>query len=287
MANMFPNYMFGNYIIELAKLFKYKFINFQLDPSAKITPLQIYYGTPKAAFRYWLKTFNGKMVLPAINFYGIDYRRRYDKECPNAKLPLSDRRSYDPVTKTVAVTIPPMHFDVTYQFSLYNNNRRERDMLYHKIIQIFTRGQCSLRWFPDPSNYPDIFLYMPLKMDESFTDDTEIEGLAETETLDVIKTNFNIISSAVVPYEVLRIPTVQKIILDNVITDYDEHGTVVVINQRIEESTQRFSYFAESYNKINIRGETYIEFNGKIYGAYSGFGKGYVKGTCVSNFTKK
>lgn len=277
MANMFPHYLFGNYIIELAKLFKYRFINFQLDPKAKVTPLQIYYGTPKAAFRQWLKTFNGKMIYPAINFYAIDYRRRYDKECPNADLHLSDRRSYDPVTKTVAVTIPPMHYDVTYQFSMYNNNQRERDMMYHKITQIFRRGQCSLRWFPDPSNYPDVFLYMPLKMDESFYNETEIEGLAETETLDVVKTNFNIISSAVVPYEVMRIPAVQSITLYSKTTDEDVHGHIMMINQKMDESLGRFSFYSNTYNKISLSGESCFVFNGKEYNSYVGKGKVLLK----------
>jgi len=106
---LFPHYLFGNYIVEIAKLFKFAFKNFQVNEQTTVKPLQVYFGTPKAAFRYWYKRFNGQMLLPNLNFYGIDYRRRYDKECPNTHLEIVDKRTYNSKTNEVAVSYPPMH----------------------------------------------------------------------------------------------------------------------------------------------------------------------------------
>jgi len=53
--------------------------------------------------------------------------------------------------------------------------------MLHNIHMMFPRGSCSLRWFPDKKNYPDIFLFMPLSMNEDFVDDTEVEGLDQSD----------------------------------------------------------------------------------------------------------
>jgi len=265
--NLFPHYLFGNYVVEIAKLFKYQFNEIKITPTAPKLSLQVYYGTPKAAFKQWLKTFNGKMQYPAINFYGIDYRRRYDKECPNSKMELSDPRSYDPNDGTVTVTNPPMHYDVTYQFSLYNNNMRERDHVLHRILMMFTRGQCSLKWYPMPLVFPDIFLYMPLKLDEGFFDETEVEGLTEKETGDLIKTNFNIISSAVLPYDVWRMPSVTKMLVNNIIEEEDHNGMIISINQEIEKSLFGNVYFSNTIGKLGF--ESYNEYMINESGYYS------------------
>lgn len=271
--SLFPHFLFGNYIVEIAKLFSMRFSKFQLYGTAKELPLQVYYGTPRAAFRFWYKKFNGQMLLPSLNFYGTSYHRRLDKECPNTSLELSDPRSYNPADGTVAVTKPPMHYDVTYQFSIFNNNARERDALIHQILQMFPRGSCSLRWFPDPIIYPEIFLFMPLTMEDDFTDDTEIEGLPENETRDIIRTTFNIISSAVLPYDILRIPAVTQVFLNNNIKEDEANRGSIYINNKIGNSVSWFEYWSNTNNGLNVIGESDYALNQKWFYHYNGNGK--------------
>ena len=272
---LFPHRLFGNYIIEIAKLFQLNFRDFQATPSAPITPLQIRYGTPRAAFRYWYKRFNGQMILPSMNFFGIDSRRRYDRECPNPRLFTSDKRSYNTANKTVVVNRPPMHFEITYQFSLYNNNGRERDAMIHKIMQWFYRGQCSLRWYPDKTNYPDVFLFMPLSLEETVSDETDMEGLDEKETRDIIKTNFNIISQAVVPFDYLEIPAVSRILVDEEISD----NGIIEINTVIDGSI--FDLLVYSRHTLNFSGTADCAINDKWYYNFNSYGKTIISGTAI------
>lgn len=242
--NLFPHHLFGNYIIEIAKLFRFNFKEFQLTPTGDILSLQVYYGTPRAAFRSWYKRFNGKLILPLLNFYGADYRRRYDKECPNIYLKITAKDHYSDYDGKVSATYPPMHFDVTYQFSLYNNSLRERDKMIHKIMQFFPRGQMSLRWYPDPENYPDIFLFMPLSLEEAITDETEIEGLDQNETRDIVRTNFILISSAVVPYDIFRIPAVTKFLVNHDITEDTEKFGRITVSQKVEDLFYSYTHIS-------------------------------------------
>lgn len=242
--NLFPHYLFGNYIVEIAKLFKLVFKEFKLtdNENAETLSLQVYYGTPRAAFRSWYKRFNGQLILPSLNFYGMDMRRRYDKECPNIHLRVSAKDHYSDIDGMVSTTLPPMHFDVTYQFSMYNNSLRERDKMLHKIMQLFDRGDRSIRWYPDTENYPGIFLYMPLHLEETISDESEIEGLDQNETRNVIKTNFIIVSSAVVPYDVLRIPAVKNFMVDSIVKDSSD--TSIQISNIIEKLYYDYTYYS-------------------------------------------
>lgn len=282
--NLFPHYLFGNYVVEIAKLFKYRFMNFQTTSQAPITPLQVYYGTPRAAFRYWYQKFNGQLILPLLNFYGIDYRRRFDKECPNTRLTLSDPRSYDPESGTVTATFPPMHYDVTYQFSIYNNNMRERDKLIHKIQQLFPRGSCSIQWYPDPEDFPDIFLFMPLTIDESFSDETEVEGLDQDETRNVIRTTFNMISSAVLPYDVVRIPCVKAVFIDHNISEEQANGATITINNVIGNTVYWHTYYSNGFHLSTVGG-AYYAIDQKWYYNVRGEGVCNTAGIATANFT--
>lgn len=270
-TKLFPHNLFGNYIVEIAKLFKYRFINFQTTTAADVTPLNVYYGTPRAAFRYFLKKFNGVMILPVANFFGVDYRRRFDKECANPHLTMSDKRSYDPIDGTVTVTKPPMHFDITYQFSIYNNTMRERDRMIHGIMQIFPRGGCSLRWFPDKEDFPWIFLFMPLRIEESFIDETEIEGLEQKETRDIIKTNFNLISSAVLPYDVFRVPAVHHVLVSEYVEEDYREG-LVRINLQLEDDVSWHTYFVPKTVGVVFSGNSTVAIDDYYYYFHKSYG---------------
>lgn len=202
MASFFPHYLFGHYVIQIAKLFKYSFSDFQQTDTAVVRPLQVFYGTPREAFKSALEKNNGQMVLPSLSFYGADYTRRWDKEPANPNLRISNANSYDPITGKIIGIRPPMQFDVSYQFSMFNNNMRERDKMLHQMFMMFPKGEASIRWYPDPIQYDTSFLFMPLKWDQQVTDATEIEGLTSKETRDIIKTTFNIKSEAVLPYDI-------------------------------------------------------------------------------------
>lgn len=256
--NLFPHHLFGNYIIELAKLFRLRFKDFKLTPQGDDLSLQVFYGTPRAAFRYWYERFNGQLILPLLNFHGADMRRRYDKECPNIHLRLYTMDEFSHYDGKVSTTYSPMHFDVTYSFSLYNNSYRERDKIIHKIMQLFARGQRSIRWYPDPENYPKIFLFMPLQLDESINDETEIEGLDQNETRNIIRTNFTIVSQAVVPYDVIRIPAVTEFIINNKINENYEHYGFVSINQELGNRYYDYKYISAG-KQINFFGNSEFE----------------------------
>lgn len=270
---LFPHNLFGNYVVEISKLFKYTFKGFKTTSTASVSPLNVYYGTPAAAFRYFYNKFNGVMVLPVMNFIGVDYRRRYDKEVPSQDLRIYDKRSYNPANGTIAYMRPPMQFDVTYQFSLYNNNLRERDRMVHQIMQMFPRGGCSLRWYPDKIDYPDVFLFMPLRLEENFTDETEYDGLEQKETRDQIKTNFNIISSAVVPYDMIHIPIIHKLIIDEFIEeDYNRFDTVS-IQERIELFGYEWRHFAPAIAGLIFKESASVSINNFSYHIHESYGK--------------
>lgn len=252
--DLFPHHLFGNYIIEIAKLFRLTFQSFKITPTGDNLSLQVFYGTPRAAFRYWYKRFNGNLQLPLLNFHGADMRRRFDKECPNIHLTVSALDHYSNTDGKVSVTYSPMHFDITYTFSLYNNSLRERDYLIHKIMQLFARGQRSLRWYPDTNNYPDIFVFMPLSLEEGITDETEIEGLDQNETRDIIRTNFTIVSSAVVPYDIYRIPAVKTILVDSVIKSGDFEDSNIIYHDSVY-----FYDFISQGNILEISGNCEIQ----------------------------
>jgi hypothetical protein len=99
----------------------------------------------------------------------------------------------------------PAHFDITYSFNLWTNSERERDFIIHRIFQKFHKGELSLVYFPDPVNYKDAYLLMPLKIEGGFTDETEIEGLQENDIRGQVKSSFTLKSQAILPSEVYEI----------------------------------------------------------------------------------
>ena len=217
-----------------------------------------------------------------LNFVGIDYRRRFDKEYPGRGLYISDQRTFNPETGTVAAMEPPMHFEITFQFSIYNNSNRERDKMLHKIFQMFPRGGCSLLWYPDPDNHPNVFLYMPLRIDETFVDETDIEGLDEKETRDIIKTNFNIVSSAVVPYDVIEFPAVSRVLIDHDLTEEYSDGTIITINNSIEGNAFHHIYYASSRSTLKLNGYNSFALDDKWYYTHKSVGKLQMSGSAIT-----
>lgn len=224
--------LFAPYIIELSKYFKNVFTDFTIATGTSAITSQVYYGTPRSAYRRYFNQTNNKMDLPVINFYMVDSIRKMEKEHPTFFFNENvDNRNYDSIYSTKA----PAHYECTYQFYMWNNSNRERDVMMHKIITGFPQGRLSLTHAPTGESTTDNFLFMPMKLESNFSDDTEIEAVDMQEVRDQIRTTFTIISEAIIPYDLLEY---------SIIT-----GTIQAINTMINEVTGQ-PEFSETYSFI-------------------------------------
>jgi len=234
-----PQYLWGIYVLELYDFFKVHFQTIKWNNEMTPLTLQIVYGTPRAAFRYLQNKFNNKIVLPMLNFWEAENQR--DKTRERIGIHIWDPDSYDPVTKTVAMTRAPMHYDVTWSFNLWTNTLRERDCIIHELLQCFPLGEMSLVYFPDTSivngqkviNDKTSYLLMPLKLSDNIANETNIEGLEMKETRDAIKTTFTISAHTIVPFNVYRVPVYDKIYIGSEMQVYDGDNVVDVIKDEI------------------------------------------------------
>lgn len=233
-----PYYLWGIYVLEIHKFFTDHFRVIKWDDVMVPKTMQIVFGQPRAAFRYLQEKFNNKIVLPMLNFWEAENTR--DKTRERIGIHLWDPESFDPVTNTVAMTRAPMHWDVTFSFNLWTNTIRERDCIIHELLQCFPLGEMSLIYYPseqvvngqrvitDKSSY----LLMPLKLSDSITNETNVEGLEMKETRDAIKTVFTISAHTIVPFNVYRVPVVQTIYLAHDMQVYDgEAVREVMVNE--------------------------------------------------------
>lgn len=223
-------YYIGIYIMELFYFFSQGFSQFPTgvndNDGNEILGLQVFYGTPKAGFRSAMKKFNNRIVLPMLNFYSFDAEREVVYERP---VYYYDPDSFNPDDHTIAYTLCPGHYKVSFHFNLWTDTNQDSDEIIHRIIQKFPMGETSLIYFPDydPIKWakekkkdplfvpPEIdktnFLLMPMKLEAGFANETEIEGLAPSETKDKHKTTFQIMADVKVPHEVKIAQTIQEI----------------------------------------------------------------------------
>ncbi len=177
--------------------------------------------------------FNGKTVLPMLNFWIANPKRDLTRE--KVAVYLVDYEAYDPIDNTVAITRNPAHYDVTFSFNLWTNDNRERDFIMHKIIQTFPMGEMSLVYYPDKTNFNN-YLLIPLKLSEDFNDETSIESMEMKETRDAIKTTFQITAHCIVPYNVFRVPIITKFDISDEMTVYDGSSWQTVKTQHFSEN---------------------------------------------------
>ena len=215
----FLYHLFGTYIIELGRFFKGKFTDFKIHESHDPLTCQVFFGTPRAAFRHYFDKFNGQIVLPMINYHLIDIERKVEFE-PVGNYILKSYESYDPVTGKMLLMKPPGVFEITYNINLWNNDNRERDYMLHTLFNAFPKGEVSLIYYPDINN-KTVQLLMPHKMELSTADETELEGLDQSETRDKIKTSFVIrCIRAFVPYDAKETEIVGYVSFANLMNDY-------------------------------------------------------------------
>lgn len=209
LRQVLPHWLFGIHIFEIRKFFIDRFKAFKVNATQDNTSeLQVFYGTPRAAFRFQEKDNNGKIILPSLNFFIFDANRNLVKSRP---VILTNEHTINEVDGTIEVMRAPMHFDVNLSFNLFCNNNRERDYIMTELFQSMPLGDMWLHWFPDITNHPDINMAIPLKLDETFSDETEIEGLDMKDTRDVIRTTFQMQMQAMVPMKIYKLPVVKRI----------------------------------------------------------------------------
>ena len=120
-----PHWLFGIYILEISNFFKTRFKGFKVNATQDdTTDLQVFFGTPSAAFRAQEKINNGKVLLPTLNFYMFEATRNLLKTRP---VMLTSQESIDKTNGTIEMMRVPTHFDLTLSFNLYTKNYRERD----------------------------------------------------------------------------------------------------------------------------------------------------------------
>jgi len=247
----FPYYLFGNYVIELGRYFKNTFKNFQIQPNDTPITAQVFFGAPRAAFRYYMEQFNGLIKLPMINYNIANAERKVEYEKP---VYIHAPQSFNPATGTMNIMRFPSIYEVTYQVDIWNNNLRERDMMMHRIINSFPMGDAWLIHYPDKVNYPDTWLPMPHRLDLTFKDETELDNLDIKETRDRIRTSFTITCTRVfVPYMVYEVPAISWIHFDsyvneengNLINDNEYHGQAQAVKETLLKASLEIVGLAE------------------------------------------
>lgn len=192
-----PEWLFGEYFATIKKYFQ-QIKSYREENGGQI-PMLVYYGTPSAAYRQEVKavdelvaagrldkTFNGKARLPLLNFFGQTWKRKLGRE-PISR-PYVIR--YEADKEKYLKTMPPFVFDVTINCSIWAASYRERDDLLFKLYSMFPRNEISLPHIPDKNDPYHSGTLINIIFNEDMTDSTEIEGLDERETRDVIRTDF-------------------------------------------------------------------------------------------------
>ena len=201
-------FLFADYILALSKWFS-SFRTFKqiYDPKTgeynDEIPVVIY-GQPSAAYRTLTKdlnTINGKPRLPVISFFALNFTRVKERQNPYArytsnwmKNELLEEGDYASQSRA------PQVWKITYNVSIWTNNNKSRDDLISKIVRRFNTS-LTLSYFPDPVTYPHHYIWMPFSMEEDITDSTEFEQLDETDTRDLIRTDFILTGESVLPLE--------------------------------------------------------------------------------------
>lgn len=186
-----------------------------VSPQFQTVPknLNVYYGVPSAAYKRIMKMVNGMPDLPILSFWCADARQKMEMQNPFVRLADKSHIDTSGSTWTVPVTYAPMHWDLTYQISLWTSTYEQRDDLMSKILRKFQGRETAIRYYDDPDD-PHRFLWMRIVIDETFTDETELEGAPEKDTRDIIRTSFNITGNAVLPYHETQVPLIRTIQVD-------------------------------------------------------------------------
>lgn len=216
--------LFGHYFLELQKFFALFTISGIDQNNNQIKPI-VMMGTPQAAFRK-INTplsnisptnpsiINNSSNLPAINFIAVDFRRVYGMENPYARISTDIIKKSALGREYVLETYSPQSWEITYQVSVWTDSYKQRDDIMSKILTMFYHD-LTIPYYPDPVNYPQSRLWMELRMDESFSDDTNLEDLQEKESRKFIRTTFSLNARTILIYDSDFVPTILRIQIEN------------------------------------------------------------------------
>lgn len=178
--------LFGIYFITLSRFFKG--IKSYKEQDGEQETLRVIYGTPAAAFKAAFDITNGKMDLPVLNFKMMDAKRNGSFENPFARVRGIRLNNNEEITTERAV----QKYDLQFNFILWTSSYKTRDDLMAKILRSFEGvGEMYLNYLRDPSD-PQNVSWAHFKFEENWQDETDLEGLPEKETRDIIRTGFQI-----------------------------------------------------------------------------------------------
>lgn len=242
-------YLFGEYFSTIQKYFQ-RIKSFRSEDGQQLN-LIVAYGTPAAAYRKELEavssliqqqklpeTFNGKARLPFMNFFAPNWKRKLGKE-PIRK-PYTIR--YEEDKEKYLKTIVPFIFDVTINCSLWTANYRERDDLIYKIYSMFPRNEISLPHIPNKTDPYHSGSLINITFNEDMSDTTEIEGLDERETRDVIRTDWTMQTELTVAREGYYVDVIKKVGFDSTVmseidpTNNPDDGIMYTITKDIDDN---------------------------------------------------
>jgi hypothetical protein len=202
-------------------------------------PPVVIMGSPQAAFRKIYPpqsnttveeaVVNGQPNLPLINFIAIDFRRVYSQENPYARM---NSRA---ITQNVwsqdrtVVWYSPQTWTINFQVSVWTDTYKQRDDLMSKILTSFRHELC-LKAFPDPDKLDD-FYWIELRMDDTFTDDTNLEDLGEKDSRKLIRTSFTMACTTALPYDATEFSLIKSIEVWN--AHWKEHGETFRLDMQI------------------------------------------------------
>lgn len=225
------HFLFGQYFMSIAK-YMAQFTSFRTERSVVGSTtevpekLRVIYGTPSAAFRRIYQSdasktgavaanapqVNGKPNLPVFNFFCVDFRRDFTAENGFVRLMGNkDNIWRDDTAKTNAIMKAPQQWDLVLGCSIWTDTYKTRDDMMGKILLSFNAGDLYIPYQPDPVRFPDEVSWVYIRMDESVSDETEIENMPEKETKDIIRTNFSWKMRAVLPYPIDMAPYIENI----------------------------------------------------------------------------
>lgn len=216
--------LFGHYFLEIQKFFALFTVSGVDQNDNQIKPIVIM-GTPQAAYRKINtplsnisgtnpSSINSSANLPAINFIAMDFRRVYGMENPYVRVYSSDLKKDNFGRETGIISYSSQSWEISFQVSIWTDSYKQRDDIMSKILTMF-RHDVTIPYFPDPVNNPKYHIWIELRMDENFNDETNLEDLQEKESRKFIRSGFTMIGKAILPYDIHMMPTILRIQIEN------------------------------------------------------------------------
>jgi len=249
-----PEWLFGEHLATIRKYFQ--ILKSYRSENGQQLQLTVYYGTPSTAYRQELQTvgklisegkldqnFNGKTRLPFMNFFASSWKRKLSKEPITRPHILRYESDKEKFLKTQV----PFIFEVVINCSIWSANYRERDDLIFKLYNLFPRNEISLPHLPDKNDQYKSGSLINIVLNEDMTDATEIEGLDERETRDVIRTDFTMQAEFSISRYGYYTDVIKKVGFDSTVNmeqSFPDDGILYTINK---DEDNNFTHTPSNY----------------------------------------